>query len=123
MQIIGPNKKKWKLYVKKDINGRITDTQYDRYYTLRDYEEIDNFYFEASFSLNKIYRNKTSIVFEFEDNILSSLHYYMGAFAMGKFLDALLKNVVVMNNGLFSGFFTFVKLGKTYSIIPVEWKI
>ena len=108
MKVIKQNPKNWKVL--RSPNGRYYD--YDGYRN-EDTEAVDNFIFKATLVPDSYYRGRSAAGFTF---ISGETSFTMRLNKVDELMQAIASGKVKVENGGFTGVFTFFKQGANYSI-------
>jgi len=123
MKIIKENKKNWKLLVRVDKQtGDIVEFAHwssKGYYSPHlGMKEIENFVFKGDLKYKSFYRGRSAVVFVFEDE--QGIELMSTVSGIATLLDNITKGNIKINNNRLTGFFTFMKQGNSFSIVPYE---
>lgn len=118
---IEANPKNWKLKRKLRTDGVIEYCDYDSPYCWdgERVEEIDNFSFEATLVPDTYYRGRSAAGFVFKDSSTKE-EFTVRISKMEEIIKAIASGKMPVENGGFTGRFTFYKQGANYSLGLVE---
>jgi len=117
MKNVAANPKNWKLKRKVRKDGSVEFCDYDRPYVWEDerLEEYDNFVFDATLVPNTYYRGRSAAGFSFKDAETGE-EFVMRISKTEELLKAVVSGRVKVENGGFTGRFTFFKQGANYTL-------